>query len=197
MIQFYLNNTTNLPPFNSTHYIVLYPQNDNHIVTIDSVMSLHPIILLDENLKRLTSGPTDRRLWSCRRTSRVSVLTGCCLIHRMVVSCRLCHGTHLSIHSFLIICTQHQHTAVAAIQFSDTELRKTRGWRQQAGRKMPPSKHRHMCAHMYTCTDRRTTLKYNASGPIYWIGKGIITSGPIYWTGKGIITKSFQSHMDL
>ena len=153
MIQFYLNNTTNLPTFNSTHYIVLYPQNDNHIVTIDSVMSLHPIILLDENLKRLTSGPTDRRLWSCRRTSRVSVLTGCSLIHRMVVSCRLCHGTHLSIHSFLIICTQHQHTAVAAIQFSDTELRKTRSWRQQAGRKcLHPSTdiRAHICTHAQT-----------------------------------------------
>jgi len=30
-------------PFNSTHYIVLYPQNGDRIVTIDSVTSLHPI----------------------------------------------------------------------------------------------------------------------------------------------------------
>jgi len=30
-------------PFNSTHYIVLYPQNGDRIVTIDSVMSLYPM----------------------------------------------------------------------------------------------------------------------------------------------------------
>jgi len=30
-------------PFNSTHYIVLYPQNGDHIVTVDSVTSLHPM----------------------------------------------------------------------------------------------------------------------------------------------------------
>ena len=30
-------------PFNSTHYIVLYPQNGDRIVTIYSVTSLHPV----------------------------------------------------------------------------------------------------------------------------------------------------------
>jgi len=29
--------------FNSTHYIVLYPQNGDRVVTIDSVTSLHPM----------------------------------------------------------------------------------------------------------------------------------------------------------
>jgi len=32
-----------LSPFNSTHYIVLYPQNADRIMTIDSMTSLHPI----------------------------------------------------------------------------------------------------------------------------------------------------------
>ena len=30
-------------PFNSTHYVVFYPQNGDRIVTIDSVTSLHPV----------------------------------------------------------------------------------------------------------------------------------------------------------
>ena len=30
-------------PFNSTHYVVLYPQNGDRIVTIESVTSLHPM----------------------------------------------------------------------------------------------------------------------------------------------------------
>ena len=30
-------------PFNSTHYVVLYPQNGDRIVTIDSVTSFHPM----------------------------------------------------------------------------------------------------------------------------------------------------------
>ena len=30
-------------PFNSTHYVVLYPQNGDRIVTIDSVTSLRPV----------------------------------------------------------------------------------------------------------------------------------------------------------
>ena len=29
-------------PLNSTHYAMLYPQNGDRIVTIDSVTSLHP-----------------------------------------------------------------------------------------------------------------------------------------------------------
>jgi len=41
--QFYLNNTINLPPLNSTYYTVLYPQNGDRIVNIDYVTSLHPI----------------------------------------------------------------------------------------------------------------------------------------------------------
>jgi len=36
-------------PFNSTRYVVLYPQNGDHIVTIDSVTSLHPMCILFEN----------------------------------------------------------------------------------------------------------------------------------------------------
>ena len=39
LIQFYLNNT--ISPFNSAHYIVLYPQNGDRTVIIDSVTSLH------------------------------------------------------------------------------------------------------------------------------------------------------------
>ena len=39
--QFYLNNTINLPPLNSTYYTVLYPQNGDRIVNIDYVTSLH------------------------------------------------------------------------------------------------------------------------------------------------------------
>ena len=42
LIQFYLNNAINLRPL--TPYIVmLYPQNGDSFVTIDSVTSLHPI----------------------------------------------------------------------------------------------------------------------------------------------------------
>jgi len=33
-IGFYLNNTINLRPLNSTHYAVLYPQKGDRIVTI-------------------------------------------------------------------------------------------------------------------------------------------------------------------
>jgi len=29
--------------FNSTHYVVLYPQNGDRIVTVDSVTLLHPV----------------------------------------------------------------------------------------------------------------------------------------------------------
>ena len=43
LTQFYLNNAINLRIFDSTHYIVLYPQNGDHIMTIDSVTSLHPV----------------------------------------------------------------------------------------------------------------------------------------------------------
>jgi len=32
-------------PFNSTHYVVLYPQNGDPIVTIDSVTSLQPMYI--------------------------------------------------------------------------------------------------------------------------------------------------------
>jgi len=30
-------------PLNSTHYAMLYPQNDDRVVAIDSVTSLHPV----------------------------------------------------------------------------------------------------------------------------------------------------------
>jgi len=30
-------------PFNRTHYVVLYPQNGDRVVTIDAVTSLHPV----------------------------------------------------------------------------------------------------------------------------------------------------------
>jgi len=33
-------------PFNSTHFIVLYPQNGDRIVTTDVVTSLHPVCKL-------------------------------------------------------------------------------------------------------------------------------------------------------
>jgi len=41
MMQLYFNNTINLRHL--THYIVLYTQNGDRIVTIDSVTSLHPM----------------------------------------------------------------------------------------------------------------------------------------------------------
>jgi len=46
--QFHLNNTINRPysPFNSAHYIVLYPQNGDGILTVDSVTLLHPTLHL-------------------------------------------------------------------------------------------------------------------------------------------------------
>jgi len=36
-------------PFNSAHYIVLYPQNGDRIVTTDSVTSLHPMYTKTED----------------------------------------------------------------------------------------------------------------------------------------------------
>jgi len=39
-------------PFNSMHYIVLYPQNGDRIVTIDSVTSLHPIYYIYTNVQQ-------------------------------------------------------------------------------------------------------------------------------------------------
>jgi len=33
-------------PFNSAHYIMLYPQNGDRIVTIDSATSLHPMYVM-------------------------------------------------------------------------------------------------------------------------------------------------------
>ena len=41
--EFYLYNTVNLRPLNSTHYATLYPQNGDRIVATDSVTSFHPI----------------------------------------------------------------------------------------------------------------------------------------------------------
>jgi len=35
-------------PFNLTHYIVLYSQNGDRIVTIDSATSFHPVHILFE-----------------------------------------------------------------------------------------------------------------------------------------------------
>jgi len=46
LFRFYLNNTLNLRPVNSTHYAVLYPQNGDRIVTIDYVTSFHPMYSL-------------------------------------------------------------------------------------------------------------------------------------------------------
>jgi len=43
-----LNNTINLRPHDSTHYAMLYPQNDDRIVTIDSVTSLHTSLQVSE-----------------------------------------------------------------------------------------------------------------------------------------------------
>jgi len=41
LINFSLNNMINLCPHNSTYYAMLYPQNGDRIVAIDSVTSLH------------------------------------------------------------------------------------------------------------------------------------------------------------
>ena len=48
-IECYINNTTNL---NSMYYAMLYPQNGDRIVAIDSVTSLHPVYICQ-------SGPTN------------------------------------------------------------------------------------------------------------------------------------------
>ena len=40
-------------PFNSTHYVVLYPQNGDPVATIDSVTTLHPSIDITRNRKYL------------------------------------------------------------------------------------------------------------------------------------------------
>jgi len=42
------SNTTHLRPHNSTHCAMLYPQNGDRIVAIDSVTSLHPMCWLAE-----------------------------------------------------------------------------------------------------------------------------------------------------
>jgi len=42
-IDCYLNCRINLRPYSYTHYAMLYPQNGDRIVDIDSVTSLHPM----------------------------------------------------------------------------------------------------------------------------------------------------------
>ena len=42
LIHFYLNNAINLSPL-TLHSVMLYPQNDDSFVTIDSVTSFHPM----------------------------------------------------------------------------------------------------------------------------------------------------------
>ena len=58
LIQFYLNNTINLRHLtrriNPRHYVVLYPQNGDRIVTIDSVTSLHPMYFLKRERRAKT-----------------------------------------------------------------------------------------------------------------------------------------------
>ena len=51
----------NLRPINSTHYIMLYPQNGDRIVTINSVTSFHPIFAA---LSRTEDHIADRTLFS-------------------------------------------------------------------------------------------------------------------------------------
>jgi len=48
-------------PFNSTHYAKLYPQNDDRIVTIDSVTSLHPMYTQGDS--EVISFDIDANLW--------------------------------------------------------------------------------------------------------------------------------------
>ena len=43
LVEFYFNNTTNLRPLISAHYVISYPQNGDRIVTIDTATSLHPL----------------------------------------------------------------------------------------------------------------------------------------------------------
>jgi len=43
-------------PVNSTHYAVLYPQNGDSIVAIDSVTSLHPICIPFNRVQRYAVG---------------------------------------------------------------------------------------------------------------------------------------------
>jgi len=37
-------------PINSTHYVMLYPQNGDSFVTIDSLTSLHPMYISNDGL---------------------------------------------------------------------------------------------------------------------------------------------------
>ena len=62
-------------PFNSTHDVVLYPQNGDRIVTIDSVTLLHRIYNVSRSLRHagvLVAAPTCRYSSSSWRATRLS-----------------------------------------------------------------------------------------------------------------------------
>jgi len=63
-------------PLNSTHYVVLYPQNGDRIVAIDSVTSLHPVYITQHSFSILTQRfqitLDDRRKYA-QRASKFSI----------------------------------------------------------------------------------------------------------------------------
>ena len=54
------------------HYIVLYPQNGNHVMTIDSVTSLHPVYTV-------VIKPMIYKLYTKHCTSKKSTMLLCIL----------------------------------------------------------------------------------------------------------------------
>jgi len=47
LVEFYLNNTTNLRPLISAHYVISYPQNGDRIVTIDTATSPYVLVFIE------------------------------------------------------------------------------------------------------------------------------------------------------
>ena len=75
-------------PFNSTRYIVLYPQNGGRIVTVDSVASLRPMYWLG-SLLHVFSYVERQKFWTVP-TLMMAVLTATC-----VCVCVCCHALRL------------------------------------------------------------------------------------------------------
>jgi len=65
IIQFYFNNTIR----NSTHHVVLYPQNGDRIATIDSVTSIHPMCTSLRVSLLAVKSVKSRRLFSVYETA--------------------------------------------------------------------------------------------------------------------------------
>jgi len=93
LIQVYLNKTIKWSsPFNSTRYVMLYPQNGDSVVTIDSVTSFHPMYTRVENWGstiRCSQSSRDvdtREHWTRRETGSTrsrSVQFGSCAVNKL------------------------------------------------------------------------------------------------------------------